>query len=380
MKNTTPLNKLGFQIFRAVPFLLELKVFTDWSFTRTGLDVFQWIKFEVIYGDLFIARCINKGYIRHPLGQQIPKWMKFLIGILGTVGLVLVIAGPMLLFSSLNPIAEDNMVIGTQLDLSIEVILENNPEIINRYNLFSNDHVATLRVIQDGLYNQLNMSTTLQTRNIKRSLIQEIMMSSTSDTTWDIAPPSQSNLFDEIKRAQDVEIKQPINLRLSYSFQREGPPGNQQVTYSKSVDVTALPDSELILQSLHDAVDPQRGCQNQSDVHFTIKNMYYPIINLFENGDPEPIVVANQSIDVSISKSCKIIDNGSRSYWEITQSQFNLRDMNRTVNDNGLIFVPVSEKITPTYLGNYSILGFYTIIVYAVGTILRRGKFTFANF
>jgi len=81
MKNTTPLNKLGFQIFRAVPFLLELKVFTDWSFTRTGLDVFQWIKFEVIYGDLFIARCINKGYISHPLGQQIPKWMKFLIGI-----------------------------------------------------------------------------------------------------------------------------------------------------------------------------------------------------------------------------------------------------------------------------------------------------------
>lgn len=81
MTSTGPLNKLGFQIFRAVPFLLELKIFTDWSFTRTGLDVFQWIKFENIYGDLFIAKCINKGYVQHKIGQQIPKYMKFLIGI-----------------------------------------------------------------------------------------------------------------------------------------------------------------------------------------------------------------------------------------------------------------------------------------------------------
>lgn len=56
MSNTTPLNKVAFQIFLAVPFLLELKIFTDWSFTKTGLDVFQWIKFENIYGDLFIAK------------------------------------------------------------------------------------------------------------------------------------------------------------------------------------------------------------------------------------------------------------------------------------------------------------------------------------
>ena len=40
----------------------------------------------------------------------------------------------------------------------------------------------------------------------------------------------------------------------------------------------------------------------------------------------------------------------------------------------GLLFVTISEKITPSYLANYSIIGFYTIIVYAIGTLLRRGK------
>ena len=56
MTDTTSINKIGFQIFLNIPFLLELKTFTDWSFTRTGLDVFQWFKFENIYGDLFIAK------------------------------------------------------------------------------------------------------------------------------------------------------------------------------------------------------------------------------------------------------------------------------------------------------------------------------------
>jgi len=56
MANSTPLNRIGFITFLAVPFLLELKIFTDWTFTRTGLDVFQWIKFETIYGDLFVAK------------------------------------------------------------------------------------------------------------------------------------------------------------------------------------------------------------------------------------------------------------------------------------------------------------------------------------
>lgn len=56
MANTNSVNRIAFNVFLAVPFLLELKIFTDWTFTRTGLDVFQWFKFENVYGDLFIAK------------------------------------------------------------------------------------------------------------------------------------------------------------------------------------------------------------------------------------------------------------------------------------------------------------------------------------
>ncbi len=43
--------------FRAVPFLFEFKVFSDWTFTKTALRLFDWIKLEEIFGRMYIAKC-----------------------------------------------------------------------------------------------------------------------------------------------------------------------------------------------------------------------------------------------------------------------------------------------------------------------------------
>jgi len=40
------------KIFKAIPFLWELRTFTDWTFTTTGLDIIQWFKLEDAYGRL----------------------------------------------------------------------------------------------------------------------------------------------------------------------------------------------------------------------------------------------------------------------------------------------------------------------------------------
>jgi hypothetical protein len=56
MKDTGPINKGMFQGYLAAPFVMELKIISEWTFTKTSLDLFQWIKFENIYGDLFIAK------------------------------------------------------------------------------------------------------------------------------------------------------------------------------------------------------------------------------------------------------------------------------------------------------------------------------------
>lgn len=53
---TSPINKLIFKIYWSIPFLLEIKTITDWTFTKTSLDLFQWIQFETIYCELFVAK------------------------------------------------------------------------------------------------------------------------------------------------------------------------------------------------------------------------------------------------------------------------------------------------------------------------------------
>jgi len=37
-------NKAIFNFFMQIPFIFELRVFIDWTYTQTSLDVFQWIK------------------------------------------------------------------------------------------------------------------------------------------------------------------------------------------------------------------------------------------------------------------------------------------------------------------------------------------------
>lgn len=250
--------------------------------------------------------------------------MKFLIGILGTLGLVVVLAGPLLLFSSLNPIAEDNLVKGTSLNLAIEVNVTSGSDIINRYNLFSNEHVKVLRSIENELYTDLNMGTNILTKNIRRSQMQEIAMSSTSDAVWDIAPPSQRLLFQQISNAVEESTRLPINVRLTYSFARDNPPGNQIVSHSIAIDVTKLKENKTIIDSLYDATNPDSTCEEQNNISFTIDALYYPVINLYENDDPEIIPVKDHNTSVTIVKNCQTIDNNSRHYWKIIQNKWGI--------------------------------------------------------
>jgi hypothetical protein len=46
MDSYTWYNGYIYTAFRAVPFLFEFKVFSDWTFTKTALRLFDWIKLE----------------------------------------------------------------------------------------------------------------------------------------------------------------------------------------------------------------------------------------------------------------------------------------------------------------------------------------------
>jgi len=70
----------------------------------TALDVFQSIMLAQIQANLFISKCYNKAYLLHPLGDRRQWYLKVAIGGSLMFFVLILIAGPMILFSSINPI------------------------------------------------------------------------------------------------------------------------------------------------------------------------------------------------------------------------------------------------------------------------------------
>lgn len=98
-------NYVSFKGFMAIPFIFELKTFIDWTFTRTALDVFQWFNLTATHAELYIAHSLQGRMQSKPLGKPIPNIMKVILGFFGQVLIILLIAGPLLLFSTFNPIS-----------------------------------------------------------------------------------------------------------------------------------------------------------------------------------------------------------------------------------------------------------------------------------
>jgi hypothetical protein len=149
MGGYTPVNKAVQEIFMQTPFIFELRVFIDWTFTRTALDVFQWIKLAKIQADLFKAKCLNKSYFNKPLDIPIPKWQKYLIGYSLIAVIILLFTGPMFLFSSefsfigsLNPISKASVKLSLQITNNEQE--GSNQVIFSKQELFSSPTQSSL--------------------------------------------------------------------------------------------------------------------------------------------------------------------------------------------------------------------------------------------
>ena len=109
-------------IYQSIPFLFELRAILDWCLTDTSLDLWMWLKVEHCYAKLFLTKC-NMTYRRNSKDvlrgtQPQPFLWKFLFGWLIFGAILLLILGPIIIFSGLNPGLRNNPVIETEVHLS----------------------------------------------------------------------------------------------------------------------------------------------------------------------------------------------------------------------------------------------------------------------
>lgn len=68
---------------------------------------------------MYVAKCVNKDYMERNLGTRIAKWEKIVVGFGLVFFILFMLVGPIILFSSLNPIAVIDNPTGGQLKATL---------------------------------------------------------------------------------------------------------------------------------------------------------------------------------------------------------------------------------------------------------------------
>lgn len=71
---------IGHQLEVNLPFVLELKVILDWSFTKTTLDLFQSLQFARYNSDMYLCYMGNKSIYEKKFGQPQSRFDKICYG------------------------------------------------------------------------------------------------------------------------------------------------------------------------------------------------------------------------------------------------------------------------------------------------------------
>lgn len=204
-----------FRVYKIIPFLYEFKTFMDWYFTETSLSLVKWIKLEEIKGKLFLAKCSSVKFKQRNHGNKVKWWIKFFMGGCGLFLLVLCIFGPMLLFSTLNPIAENNLV----SHISIKLGLLSNS---NKYfKLYSAENIMDVAFVNNSQYDEAGFNRIPFFKSFDRNELQIINIQMFSDDLWAISDPNLNLLKQTLQDSISQQKIDSIDVVFEYSIKRQ---------------------------------------------------------------------------------------------------------------------------------------------------------------
>ncbi|EAR86334.2 transmembrane protein, putative (macronuclear) [Tetrahymena thermophila SB210] len=356
--------------FRAIPFIQELKVVMDWTFTATTLDLFQWFKIEDIHFYLFCAKVDANDNKKKPVGMPQNWIMKFFMGWVFLLAILLLLFGPMILFSSLNPSTQLNNITNASFEMGLQI----NGQSGNYYQFYQNGNIGNLKSVASSSTNMDIYQNITAISQASPSQFQQFSLYSSSDVNWQLSVPS----ITEIQQTLENQIQGRTNIQIQfsvrYNIQRNVTslssqdntflyPINTQNIYDKSTSLTQEQVAQLLV-----VMD---DCNSQA---MELPNFYISLLRLDTNGDSfEARTFSNLSPSQQIAyfKSaylnlkCKL--NPDQTYDENIRYWVLSLDQN---GQNGLIFYVLCDKYSSVLQG-LSIITIYTSVILVIGKLIK---------
>ena len=355
---------ISYTIYINIPFLFELKNFIDWTFTNTALDLWQWLKLEEIISLLYLNKCYVKAKMVRRVGTIIPNYLKTIIGTLTNFSIIALIFGPLILFSSLNPINVINQVSGVNLKIVLCMQVEHSAKInltlFQTYNSiiqgFKNEQEYS-----NYLFNQGNNELNTFNKSYKYNQVQRVKLISFSEHNWDI-----SNKFKRYFSPNTNYSEGEYYLSLIYSFITSQ--NNEEFNNYRYEDKFII--DNYIMKNISEII--YSNVTRRADLF--LKEFYYPYQRITEDNTPNPLVW-NSKKNVTLSLE-KTIINSTRihhSYnWYLNEGNHTEKQKikNEDINIEGIEFLTFTDLFSSVLFG-YDVITFYITFIFVSGKIIR---------
>ncbi|TNV87609.1 hypothetical protein FGO68_gene11570 [Halteria grandinella] len=374
IRDTSLLTVWAFRVYKAMPFLWEMKVIIDWTVTSTCLDLFQWFKLDDAFNYLYQCQVQNNDRASRREYSQRPMWEKFFQGFCFAFALILVILAPILLFSGINPIMVNNPVLTGELQIALSL----------NENGSTYDMVKTQAFMIEGL-NQTEVDG-LQERYAEGSVkfeypkMQKMYFSPYSEYAWQISPPSLQKFISDYNNLKSDQSAF-FDVKAKWVLKRDNPIGNEQATSQLSVRKKIG-----MLQPIIDALNEHQGeaignVTDHSKSTILIENLLPKFLKLGDSQLAQPLdvipLLSNLSTFASAKLSLNHGLNDTSLYWTyqvLASDRDGVFKSTSNQDDHNLVLIVYNEQVIGSLFGTalqLSVVGLYATIVIAIGRFLR---------
>ena len=339
MTSTNLINSIVYKCYIQIPFLFELKNFIDWTFTKTSLDLWKWLKLEEIMSLLYLNKTYSKGEMAKRVGTKTPVYMKFFLGSTTFFIVLIIIFGPLILFSYLNPLSLVNKVTGVNFKLILSIPTNYSQKLNLTLFETSNSYIDNFETENDydKFFENLDNRAILDyKKSFKYTQVQNITVIDYTEKNWDIS----SKFIEYLRNIKETE---GFYINLKYSFQREHDTSSQYY----GIETQKIDPSHI--------AEISRCLNNQvNTVNFTVEKCYSMHQRIPNDDKPMALDINKKSIKLILKRDENFVYN-----WYV-----------ETEKNEGIKFITFSDLYSKVTFG-YDVLTFYVTFVIVAGRIIR---------
>uniref|UniRef100_A0A1B0DRJ2 Uncharacterized protein n=1 Tax=Phlebotomus papatasi TaxID=29031 RepID=A0A1B0DRJ2_PHLPP len=371
-------NLAAYKAYIFIPFLFELRTLMDWIWTDTSMTLFDWLKMEDIFANMYQLKCSRKmeSDFPAPRGSKKTTLVKYLMGGGMLFGLITIIWFPLGLFALGNTVGESNPPFDVSVSMKIgpfEPIYFANAQGSNIQKFTEDDWL-----LLNQPYKRDKTAVTFLT-NYEAADVAVVDLGPNSTSVWAISPPDLQRMREDIESQDTLKIVFRYTVsRITYSKENPG-----VITDETSYDLTYGDPIRQVLSGM---------LSNQTAGNVSIPHLLPKFLKVKNNGvlKPIPQLIPSDYEETAGFRNItlKLFEADNVRWWELkedcTDSLYTdiLKDIPGANCDKAIVIYTFNDKLFPptlSYLTGGGIIGMYTTFVIVISRVIR-GIFSGSSF